>query len=372
MSDLLEQAREIAEAIVGETTDIDLILAYGSLARGTADDFSDIDLLVISDKVTVSWSFVLAERPVSVQTMSWDQIAGVAKGSHGTWSVGASIFENHLVLWSKSKDTEQQFREISRHIPDGSQEVLRKAVTNFTSLYGQLWRLQDAVNHGDILTPSFLVWNIATGISHILSALNKKPMTHNWGKQLPELGEFEIAPPEFTTRYTQLVTSPPEEALAIATNLVLDLDILLRQWFNEQKLSREDSIDLIGGEWSGIVDCLNKVYSAVQSQVLVSARHAAVEFAEFAIWLLRSIQGNQSDPKHFKKTLDELDRLPSEGQKLVETLLVSIEMNNLVEASEKLADLLKSSLEQEGVKPAVAQSVDESKRYLRVSSSELF
>ncbi|MGY5852486.1 MAG: nucleotidyltransferase domain-containing protein [Candidatus Thorarchaeota archaeon] len=369
MSDLLEQAREIAEAIVGETTDIDLILAYGSLARGTADDFSDIDLLVISDNVLVSWSFVLAERPVSVHTMSWNQITGVAKGSHGTWSVAASIFENHLVLWSKSKETEQQFQEISRYIPDGSQEVLRKSITNFTNLYGQLWRLQDAVNHNDVLTPSFLVWNIATGISHILSALNKRPMIHNWGKQLSEMSEFEIAPPEFTTRYSQLVTSPPEEALPIATNLVLDLDILVRKWFNDQKLSKTDSIGLIEGEWSGIIDCLNKVHSAAQSQNLVAVRYAAVEFAEFAIWLLRSIQGDQSDPKHFKKTLDELDRLPPESQKLLEILLVSTKIDDLVEVSEQLANLLKSSMEREGVKPAIAKSANEAKSHLRISSS---
>ena len=98
MNDLLEQAREIAKAIVEETTDIDLILVYGSLARGTAGVFSDIDLLVISDKVSVSWSFVLTERPVSVHTMSWNQIIGVAKGIYGTWSTGASIFANHHVL----------------------------------------------------------------------------------------------------------------------------------------------------------------------------------------------------------------------------------------------------------------------------------
>jgi hypothetical protein len=300
--------------------------------------------------------------------MSWNQITGVAKGIHGTWSVAASIFENHLVLWSRSKDTETQFREISRYIPDGSQEVLRRSITNFTSLYGQLWRLQDAVNHSDVLTPSFLVWNIATRISHILSALNKKPLIHNWGKQLLEMNEFEITPPEFITRYEQLVTSPPEEALIIATNLVLDLDVLLRQWFNEQKMSREDSIGIIEGEWSGVVDCLNKVRSAAKSQDIVSTRYAAVEFAEFAIWILRSIQGDQSDPKRFKKTLDELDKLPPEAQEPLEILLTSIEVDRLVDAGEKLTNLLKSTMEQEGVNSAIAESVSEAKSHLRITS----
>ncbi len=368
MSDLLIQAQEIARAIAEETDDIDLIVVYGSLARKTANDFSDIDLLVISDKISVSWNFVLKERPISVHTMSWDETIGIAKGVHGTWSVGASIFENHVVLWSKSKNLEKRFREVSRYIPDGSEEVLRNAVTNFTNLYGQLWRLQDSVNHDDNLTPSFLIWNIAIEISHILSALNKKPMKHNWGKQLSELREFEIVPPEFTTRYEKLVTSPPEESLAIATNLVLDIDLLLRHWFNEQRLSREDSIDMISGEWSGIVDCLNKVYSAAQSQNLVFVRYAAVEFAEFGIWILMSIQGNQSDPKRFDKTLDEIDRLPLECQKPLESLLTSMDIEQLVEASEALASFLKSSMEKVGVKSTTAESISEVKSYLRITS----
>ena len=303
-----------------------------------------------------------------MHTMSWDEVAGIAKGNQGSWSVGASIFENHLVLWSKSKDIEQQFREASRYIPEGSQEVLRKAIRNFACLYGQLWRLQDAINHNDAVTPSFLIWNIAIRTSEILAALNKKPMIQNWGKQLHEMSEFEITPHEFTTRYTQLVTSSPENAILIAESLILDLDILVRQRFNDQKLSKSDSIGLIENEWSGIVDCLNKVYSAARTKNLVAIRYAAVEFAEFAIWILRSMQGDQSDPRYYKKTLDELDKLPSKGQILLETLLVSMDIDHLVEASEQLAGLLKSRFMEEGVKPAIAQSVSEARVYLQISS----
>ncbi|MFX1367372.1 MAG: nucleotidyltransferase domain-containing protein [Promethearchaeota archaeon] len=368
MQNLLEQAKTIAEAIVEEATGIDLILVYGSLARGTVNTYSDIDILVISDKTLVSWAFVLDGRPVSVRSMTWDEAIGVAKGIHGTWSIGSSIFENHLVLWSKSKDVELQFLEASKYIPDGSQKILEKAVTNFTNLYGQLWRLQDAINHEDFLTPSFLIWNIAIHISDILAALNKKPMTHNWGKQLPEMSEFRIAPAEFASRYTQLVTSPPEVALPIATNLVLEMETLVREWFNDQKLSRTNSVDTVKDEWSGVADCLNKIRSAAEAQDLISIRYSAVEFAEFAIWLLRSIHGDQSNPKRFGKTLDELDGLPSGSQKSLETLLVSMNVDTIVEAGEQLAGFLESSIMNEGVKPAVAESVDEGKVFLRIST----
>lgn len=368
MIDLMGQAKEIAEAIAEEAKDIDLILTYGSLARGTTNSFSDIDILVISDTTSVSWSFVLNGRPVSVRSMTWDETTGVAKGIHGSWSTGASIFENHLVLWSKSGEVEKQFLKASRYIADGSQKVLEKAVTNFTNLYGQLWRLQDAVNHNDLLTSSFLVWNIAIHISEVLAALNKKPLAHNWGKQLPEMNEFEITPVDFTPRYTLLVTGTPEEALSIATDLVIELEMLVRHWFNEQKLSKTDAVDIVKSEWSGIVDCLNKIHSAAEAQDLVSARYAAVEFAEFAIWLLRSFQGNHADPKRFGKTLDELDRLPLGSQKPLETLLASTVIDSIVEAGEQLASFLESSMKEKGVNPSVAQTVNDGKVFLRLST----
>lgn len=122
MSHLLEQAREIDHSLVEETSGINLILVYGSLARGTENEFSDIDMLVVSDVISVSWSFVLNGCPVSVHTMTWDEIAGLTKGQHGTWSVGASVFEHSKILWSRSKAVERRFTEISTYVPNGSQE----------------------------------------------------------------------------------------------------------------------------------------------------------------------------------------------------------------------------------------------------------
>ncbi|MCK4567568.1 MAG: nucleotidyltransferase domain-containing protein [Candidatus Thorarchaeota archaeon] len=122
MSHLLEQARGIAHSLVEETSGINLILIYGSLARGTENEFSDIDMLIVSDVISVSWSFVLNGCPVSAHTMTWDEIAGLAKGQHGTWSVGASVFEHGKILWSRPKAVERRFTEISTYVPNGSQE----------------------------------------------------------------------------------------------------------------------------------------------------------------------------------------------------------------------------------------------------------
>ena len=134
MNDLKTQAQKIAEVLVRESRDIDLVLAYGGLARGNTNQYSDIDLVVISDSINVSWSFVMNGTPVSVRTMSWKDATNLSKGLTGEWSVGASIFEQHLVLWSRSNDLEKQFQELSSNVQEGSHEVQSRAVTRFEFL----------------------------------------------------------------------------------------------------------------------------------------------------------------------------------------------------------------------------------------------
>jgi hypothetical protein len=194
-------------------------------------------------------------------------------------------------------------------------------------------------------------------------------LVHNWGKQLDELSELEITPIDFSNRYTKLVTSPPEVALVIASDLVIELDGLVREWYNAQKISQEEIIPTLEHEWANILDCKNKVISAASTRNLVAVRYAAVEFAEFVIWMLHCLEGEQSDPRRFKKTIDALDKIPQDSQILLDTLLISMEIDELVRTANDLADLLKNSLEGVGIKPSVAQSAEEAKQYFRTSRS---
>ena len=362
----MTQAREIAEALVEETGDIDLVLAYGGLARGTTNQFSDIDLIVISDSVDVSWSFVLNGRPVSMHTMSWNKATNIARGLDNSWSVGASIFEQHLVLWARSEEVEKRFQNLSSNVLEGSQEVLRRAVTRFTCLYGELWRLEDAVEHDDSLTSAFLIWNIATGIVHILAALNRSPLTNNWGQQLLEIAQFKIAPLDFVSHYKALVTSPPSVALPIARELIIELDVLVRAWFDEQQMSKSDIRIELEGETTGIADCLNKILSASISHDLVATRYAAVEFAEFAVWFLRCLKGESVDPRRFGKILDSLDNLLPDSQAPLEVLLTSFEINKIVEAGKELAKQMQSLAKTAGLKSTDVETITEAREYLRI------
>ena len=133
---LLEQARKIIKSLVEVTKDIDLVLAYGSLSRRTANEFSDFDLLVLSESIRISWAFIWRGSPISVWTMSWDEAERLAKGLWGNWCVGGSIFSHSLILWSKSKASEKRFRSLGAVAEEGSQNVLEQKLSKFAILYG--------------------------------------------------------------------------------------------------------------------------------------------------------------------------------------------------------------------------------------------
>jgi hypothetical protein len=255
--------------------------------------------------------------------MTWDEAERLAKGSWGNWCVGVSIFSHSYILWSKSKASEKRFRSLGGIAEEGSQNVLEQKLSKYAILYGYIRILEDAISRNDTLTPAFLIWNIANGLTQILAALNKHPLIHNWGKQLCEMEQFDIAPDDFISRYKKLVTGLPETVLPIAQDLVEDVYKLLLSWFHDQSIPKEDFTSIIQNEWAGTLDCLNKIRSAAKEQNLIAARSAAVEYAEFTIWLFQGLRGKKAEVRQFESVPEVIGQLPSEHQVALGTLLQS-------------------------------------------------
>jgi hypothetical protein len=365
---LLLQAKKIAYSIVEETKNIDLVLAYGGLSRRTTNEYSDFDILVISKSSRITWTFVWRGRPVSVWTMSWDEAERLAKGQWGNWCVGASIFSNSLILWSSSKTNEKRFRSLRAVAEEGSHNILEQKLSEFSLLYGYIRKLEDAISCNDVLTPAFLVWDIAKGLIQILSALNNQPLVNNWGRQIEEIKQFKIVPGDFVPRYRKLVTSPPMTALPIARDLVKDVHKLLLTWFHDQSIPKESFALEIKNEWPGALDCLNKIHSAVKDKNPIALRYEAVEYAEYAIWLFQGIRGRKSEVRQFESVPEVITQLPSEHQAALSTLLQSQESHELTAAAEKVKDLLRLEASAVGISLPVVNSLEEAKAFLQISS----
>ncbi|MFX1475254.1 MAG: nucleotidyltransferase domain-containing protein [Promethearchaeota archaeon] len=364
----LRYAKEIAEFLVEKTQSIDLILAYGSLGRGTTDEFSDFDLLVVSESKRISWNFIWQNRPVSVWTLTWKEAEELVKGHRGVWSVGAALLTHNKILWSKSKESEKRLQALTDYLTEGSQAVLRKTVLGFNSIYGYLWRLQEAVKRNDSLSPAFLVWDIGNALVGILAALNGAPLINNWGRQQAELERFDLLPSDFISRYTKLVTSTPKDALIIASELVDDVYTLVSSWFQTQRVQKAEFIQQVEESWPGNLEYLNKIRRAVSLQDLVAGRYAAVDFAEFAIWFFHGLRERKTEIHRFDKPHELVGQLPPAYQIEIGALLQSQDLERLVEAAAKLTNQMQSEAIAAGATLPLAATLTEAKAFLKISN----
>jgi len=96
----LQMAEKIAEYVVEELGDhVKLILVYGSLARGEATEFSDLDMVIITDSISYSRSFVLKERPVDIWSMTLDECEKLITTPSISWGVAITLFFQNKVLY---------------------------------------------------------------------------------------------------------------------------------------------------------------------------------------------------------------------------------------------------------------------------------
>lgn len=96
---------DISTALATEIEGVEAVLLYGSVARGTAGDDSDIDLLVVTQrpmsgrgvKARLVKRSPVAQR-LSVSCRTWEGAAGLARDD---WSFAAHLLREGHTLWDQ-------------------------------------------------------------------------------------------------------------------------------------------------------------------------------------------------------------------------------------------------------------------------------
>jgi hypothetical protein len=235
MGKLLNQAQEIAEFIADRVDVIDLIYLYGGVAQGREHKRSDIEMTAVSDDKLIRWEFILDDRPIFIWPSNWKQLENIVNGRTGYWSISAASIAHAKILWSKSDKITQNFKRIQEQTKIGAKLAINRAINSFDGLYGKLWRIQKAIEAGRTIDTTFLFWDLVNQLINILAVLNKRFLLNNWGKQLQELQTLKKIPENFVLRYNALIMAKPEEALQVASELVDDVNVLLKNWILENQ-----------------------------------------------------------------------------------------------------------------------------------------
>jgi hypothetical protein len=365
MSELLEQAKEIAKEFAEEFPEIDLIIAYGSLAQGRVHELSDIDMIAICDEKKVSWEFVLNERPISIWSMTWEKATKIAQGELDPWCMVTTFITTSKILWSKNDKMKEKFAALDKKLPKSNQKAIKRSIQNFRKVYGTLWLLQENIKNNKVLEVNFLVWDIANVLVSILAELNGHAMQNNWGKQQLEISTFSIIPGDFIERYENLITAKPNKVLSIAKELVDDVHILLKNWLKEHEKDQVEIIDrFVESEWSGVIEYYNKLKSAAGKNDIIAARYAATELSEYLLWAYMILNNRKWERNIFYSTEETLLKLSKKIPQNIETLLTSNNPSFLIEAATQAIKSLEEELIIRGANLPYAENLEEAKQFI--------
>lgn len=320
---------------------------------------------VVSEKKRIRWEFILDDRPIFIWPQTWKQLEAVSTGKEGCWSVAAGSIAQAKILWSKSDEKREKFLKIQEESTLGAKSALRRSINSFDELYGKLWRIQKAIETGRKLDTTFLIWDIANGLVNVLAALNCRFLLNNWGKQIQELQTFRKMPKNFIERYTVLIKSEPKEALQVASDLVDDVNALLKNWILENQMTSKEDLEEIVTDWPTVLEYLNKAVSATEQGDIPAGLFASCDNAEFNLWAfttLRNIKWNRSS---FFSATEEIKKLPSDIRNDLALLLESKDLSEIQEATYQLAEQLRREIEERRTLPECS-SLEEAFKFLKV------
>ena len=365
MDDLLLQAQQIASKIVQNIEGVDLVYLYGGVAQGRAHEKSDLDMMIVKEDGLVFWSFIINDRPVYISTSAWNQLEERAIGRSGDWSVIAGSIVNSKVLWAKSPEMVEKFNLIKNKALTGSTRSLQQSINNFDNLYGKLWRLQKAIETEKIADCRFLIWDIANKLVDILAALNGQYLLNNWGKQNHEFNKMKILPDDYISRFEKLVISNPKEALSIAIDLVDDVNVLLKSWIIKNRTNFEQDLNEIKSDWVTVIEFLNKAKLATERNDLSAGLYAATDNARFNLWTFATLKKIKWNKSSFFSATEIITELPSEIQRDFKILLESTNLENILLATENLANTLTEQMKQQCFTLPVVSSLDEAIKFIQ-------
>ncbi len=225
---LLWMAEEIAGIIVEELDDrVKLILVYGSLARGEATEFSDLDMVVITDGISYSRSFVLEGRPFEIWSITLDECEKLIKTPSISWGVAITLFFQNKIVYG-----DQTILNRLQRIYDSldMRPFIQFCADKLVSFADILGKVKSAARNGDIIYARWAAHCLANDTAGIIAMINKRYYLNQWGKHFPEILANKILPKDFK-RYYQILwlSSDFEELISAIQHLYIEFERILQE-----------------------------------------------------------------------------------------------------------------------------------------------
>jgi hypothetical protein len=290
---------EVAEVFVAESTaafpgEIALIAYYGSHAKGTATETSDLDLFYIPDgKDTLAplASVVVGGLPYDFWPVSWRMAEEIAAArGRRPWAVAASLVADARILFARSQQDRARFETLQGRIaeltePDSRGTMVQRAIEAFPQALAALGQMRLALTAGDDPGFGWAGRKVIEACLNCLALTNQTYFSKGWGANFAEAEALQERPgalPASIERILRLETR--SDALAAADGLVAAVRSILRV-AQMRATAPATAIEVFRDFYSYVHEYVAKVAAACERGDVLGAGYAAALLEEQAAQL---------------------------------------------------------------------------------------
>lgn len=227
----------LAHALAAHAGEIAIVAYYGSHAKGTASDTSDLDLFYVPDEGqagSLCSQFILDGLPYDFWPVSWSFLEDIAaaRGSR-PWAVAASLLADAKPLYHRSPADLARFEGLQVQLatlllPEKQDHMRWQAQEALQPVGFQLAQMQLAVARGDLTGLRWASWEFVNGVANCLALFNQRPFSKGWGANWNEVLALPQQPPDFAALLASIVwAESPAVRLHDATRLATAVRALL-------------------------------------------------------------------------------------------------------------------------------------------------
>ncbi len=318
-TDLQEIAQLLTEHAISKFPQkIGIIAVYGSVALKNTSKYSDLDMYAIVDdmnSIDPSIQLVYQNCAIDLWRMDWKKAEKLASGDReplSPWCVAASLFTNCKILYTRSGEDKKRFeklKELVKKTTEDKEKNFQRIIDSFNALFAFIERMHFAEVNKDFLFARWASWELINKTCIMLSLLNSRYYTKNWGSNIQQVIELPLVPKDFEQLVKILATSNEFNELIITGRLLITnlRDLVYKE---QQKMpAKKRDPSTLSDDFVGIKEYLGKIQTACSRQDILTASYAA---SELQVWVTELVSEIQGKPAADFNLLNEIDRFYSD------------------------------------------------------------
>ncbi|MHA1940718.1 MAG: hypothetical protein ACW98K_03740 [Candidatus Kariarchaeaceae archaeon] len=287
-ADIIETITQklVEAAIETSKNNVKIIGMYGSRAKGIYHSRSDLEFFAITDDSyteKISFEFFYNEIPIDLWSIQWSDVKKLVSGKE-YWCLPAGTYATGKVVYSRTEEDLEEFLQIREELNDPKSyhgNLLDQNKEVFARLHQELGRLVLAKVRDDQFEARAASQGVIISVTYLLSHINGKYYTDNWGLNLNQAFRFEKLTDGLHEDLQLLATSLDFDSLIDTTIALTEKMRELMQEVNAERNDPDYRIDILSdSHYYGVIAYINKIIKAIDEKNIFSLSYATWELQE--------------------------------------------------------------------------------------------